>query len=95
MELFDWPTMATGIGALAMVLIVTQFTKELPGIRKMPTQLWSYLVSIFVLFLAHLFTGQLNISNGFLILFNGMLIALAANGGFDALKKSFPQIFNK
>lgn len=88
MEFFDWPTMATYAGALTMVLVITQMTKDLKYIREIPTQLWSYLIALTVLYPAYYFTGQLTLSCAVLILFNGMILALAANGGYAALKKT-------
>ena len=93
MEFVDWPTMATYAGAMAMVLIITQVTKNLKYIKKIPTQLWSYLIALVVLYPAYYFTEQLTFSNAVLILFNGMILALAANGGYAALEKTFPKLF--
>ncbi len=93
MEFVEWSMLATYAGALAMVLIVTQFTKGFRLIKKLPTQLWSYIVSLIVLYPAYFFTRQLNISNAVLIVFNGVIVALAANGGFEAVKKAFPKLF--
>lgn len=94
MELVEWPMLATYTGALTMVVVITQFTKGLKYIEKLPTQVWSYIVSLCVLYPAYFFTGQLNVSNAVLIVFNGMLVALASNGGFDALKKVFPKLLS-
>lgn len=93
MEFVTWSELATYAGGLAMVLVVTQATKDLKFIRKIPTQLWSYLITLAVLYPAYFFTGRLTVSNGVLILFNGMIIALAANGGFAALQRAFPSLF--
>ena len=49
MEFVTWEMLATYAGALAMVLIVTQFTKNLSFIAKIPTQVWSYIVALLVL----------------------------------------------
>lgn len=95
MEFVNWSMLATNAGALAMVLIITQVTKGWKGIRRLPTQLWSYLISLAVLYPATYFTGDLTVSSAVLILFNGMIVALAANGGFEALAKMFPQLFKK
>ena len=89
MEFVKWPLLADHAGVLTMVLIVTQFTKGLGFIKKIPTQLWSYLISLFVLYPAYFFTGQLSLSNAVLILFNGMIVALTANGGFELLNTNF------
>ena len=93
MEFVTWEMLATHAGALAMVLIVTQFTKNLSFIAKIPTQVWSYIVALLVLYPANYFIGVLNIETAVLILFNGIIVALAANGGFDALSKMFPGLF--
>lgn len=54
---------------------------------KIPTQIWSYVISLIILYPAYFFTGQLTVSNAVLVLFYGMIVALAANGGFDAINK--------
>ena len=88
-----WDMLATYAGALAMVLIVTQFTKNLSFIAKIPTQVWSYIVALLVLYPANYFIGALTIETAVLILFNGIIVALAAYGGFEALSKAFPGLF--
>lgn len=76
-----------------MVVAITQITKGLKYIEKMPTQLWSYVISMVVLYPAHYFTGLLTAESAVLILFNSVLITLAANGGFETLNKMFPNLF--
>ncbi len=93
MEFVNWNILATYAGALSMVLVITQMTKSLWIIKKIPTQLWSYLMSLLVLYPAYYFTGQLTAANAVLILFNGMLVALAANGGYTVLHRLFPEQF--
>lgn len=93
MEFIDWTALATFAGALTMVLIITQFTKDLSFVKRIPTQIWSYVIALIILYPAYFFTGQLSLKNAVLILFNGVIIALAANGGFDVLKRSFPNLF--
>ena len=94
MECVSWSMLGTYAGALAMVITVTQFTKEIKVIKKIPTQIWSYLISLCVLYPAYFFSGILNISNAVLILFNGIIVAFASNGGFEVLAKSFPSLFD-
>lgn len=88
MQFVNWSMLATYAGALAMVMIITQFTKGLKLIEKMPTQVWSYVVALAILYPAYFFTGQLTMETAALILFNGIIVALAANGGYDALNKA-------
>lgn len=92
MEFFEWFEMATFPGALAVVMILTQLTKGLPLIKKLPTRVLSYVLSLAVLYPACYFTNKLNISDAFLILINGAVIALAANGGFEVIKNNLSKL---
>ena len=87
MNYFDWTTLAGYTGALAMVTIITEITKNIKIVKKIPTQLWSYLISLFIMYPAYYFTNQLNLSNAFLILFNAGVVSLSSNGSFEFLKK--------
>lgn len=84
-EFVTWTTLATYGGALAMVMVLTQLTKGLT--KKIPTQLWSYILSILVLYPAMYFTGQLTADMAVLTLFNAAIISLAANGGYEAVHR--------
>lgn len=88
MQFVNWNMLATYAGALAMVMIITQFTKGLKVIEKIPTQIWSYVVALAILYPAYFFTGQLTFETAALILFNAVIVALAANGGYEALNKA-------
>lgn len=83
-----WEILATYAGAAAMMLVIVQLTKSLPGIVKIPTQLWSYIVTLLILYPATYFTTGLTVSAALLILFNAAIVSLASNGAFDALKKA-------
>lgn len=87
MEFVTWAGLSTYAGALAMVMLIVQFTKGIIIIDRMPTQVWSYIVALVVLLLANFFTGQLTVDNAVLIIFNAAIVALAANGGYSAIKK--------
>jgi len=84
-EFTTWANLATYGGALAMVLVLTQLTKGIT--KKIPTQLWSYILSLVVLLLATYFTGSLTVESGVLVMFNAAIISLAANGGYEAVKR--------
>ncbi len=91
-EFVTWGNLATYAGALGMVLVLTQLTKGLPWVVKLPTQLWSYLIALVVLYAAHYFTGQLTPDAAVLILFNAALVSLGANGGHEAVKRIADQL---
>ena len=87
MNFFDWGYLGTFAGALAAVALITQMVKNLPGIKRVPTQLTSWILAVVVLLLAHTFGGTLDAQNAVLSLFNGAMVSLAANGGYAALKR--------
>ena len=87
MEFFDWNMLLTFGGAALAVSVLTQLSKEIPVVRRIPTQLWSYLLSLLVLLAANYFTGGLNTSAAALTLINAALISLASNGGYEAISR--------
>ena len=87
MQFVDWTILATYAGAVAMVELLTQVTKDIEGINKIPTQIWSYILSVVTLYCAYYFTGNLDASNAVLILFNGFLVSVASNGVYDGIKR--------
>lgn len=87
-EFTTWANLATYGGALAMVLVLTQLTKGLPGIVKLPTRLWSYILSLIALLAGTYFTGGMDVSSGVLAIFNAAIVSLAANGGWDAIDRT-------
>jgi uncharacterized membrane protein len=89
MEFVTWELLGTYAGAMAMVGIVTQLTKNIRFVSKIPTQLWSYIISLVVMYAANFFLGQLTASNAALIIFNAVLVSLGANGGYEGLTRVF------
>lgn len=84
---FDWTYLGTVAGAVFAVALFTQLTKQLPGVNKLPTQLWSYVLAACVLLLSQAFTDGLTAANAILCLINAALVSLAANGGYEAVKR--------
>jgi hypothetical protein len=84
-QFLTWEMLGTYSGTLGMVLILTQLTKGLPGIRRVPTQLYSYLIAVVVMVFAAIFSGKIGIADFVLLFFNAAVVALSANGGYDAL----------
>ena len=89
MEFVSWELLGTYAGAMAMVGVITQLTKEIKFVAKIPTQLWSYILALVVMYAANLFMGSLTWSNAVLILFNSALVSLGANGGYEGLARVF------
>lgn len=89
MEFVSWELLGSYAGAMAMVGLLTQLTKNIKFISAIPTQLWSYILALVVMYSANYFLGQLNPGNAVLILFNSALVSLGANGGYEGIVRAF------
>ena len=86
-EFFTWAMLGTYAGAVVAVTLITQLIKEWGIFKKVPTRLVSYVIALVVLLAAASFNGALTVADGALCLFNAVVVSLAANGGFDLVKK--------
>ena len=85
---FTWGDLVTYGGAVMAVLIITEFTKDLPGIRRIPTRIWAYLVSLVLLIPAVVFTAEtIRAEDILLCLVNAVLVAMAAVGSFHTVQE--------
>ena len=85
---FTWGDLVTYGGAVMAVLIITEFTKDLPGIRKIPTRIWAYLVALVLLVPAAVFTADtIRAEDVLLCLVNGVLVAMAAVGSYHSVQE--------
>lgn len=83
---FTWDQLGSYAGATMAVLIITQFTKELPGIKSIPTRLWAYIISAVILVLATIFTADVITPSVILLcLINAVIVAMAAIGGYHTV----------
>ncbi|MBQ8506557.1 MAG: hypothetical protein IJ466_03900 [Clostridia bacterium] len=74
-------------GATFAVAVLTQITKEIPGLRRIPTQIWSYFLSLATLILSQVFGDGVAASGAVLSVFNAALVSLAANGGYAMVER--------
>ena len=85
---FTWGDLATYGGAVMAVLIITEFTKDLPCIRRIPTRLWAYCVALVLLLTAVVFTSDNIYAEDVLLCFiNGVIVAMAAVGSYHAVQE--------
>lgn len=87
MEFFDWNMLGTYAGAVMAVGVITEITKDIPLIKKIPTLAWSYLLALVVLLAAMLFGEGFTIDGAGLAVFNAAVVSLAANGGYEAIQR--------
>ena len=87
-QFLTWGDLATYGGAVMAVLIITEFTKDLPGIRRIPTRFWAYLIALILLVLGAVFTAdQLRAEDILLCFVNGIIVAMAAVGSYHAVQE--------
>ena len=87
MDFFTWDILTTMAGATFAVAVLTEITKGIPGIQKIPTQIWSFILAFIVLIGAQAAMGTLTFSSGGIAVLNAALVSLAANGGYDLLER--------
>ena len=88
MEFFDWNMLGSYAGAVMAVGILTQVTKGIKFVEYIPTQLWSYILSLIVLVLAQVFGAGVSVQGAVLAVFNAAVVSLAANGGYEAINRA-------
>lgn len=87
MEFFDWGMLNTYAGAALAVAVLVEMTKGLPGVAKLPTQLWTYILALITLELAMTFDVGFTAQGAALATFNAAIVSLAANGGYEAVQR--------
>ena len=87
MEFFDWNMLGSYAGAAMAVGVITEIIKDIPGIKKIPTQLMSYVLAFIVLICAMFFSGGFTAQGAALAVFNAALVSLGANGGYAAIQR--------
>lgn len=86
-EFFTWQTLVTFAGASVATAIITQFLKE--PLKKIPTQLVSYVIALLILLVATAATGGAGDWTAWAIIpLNAILVSLASNGTFEAVTRA-------
>ena len=84
---FTWEQLATYGGATVATMLFVQFTKELPGIKAIPTRLWAFIVAAILMILATVFTSEVTFAVILITVVNAVIVAMAAVGGYDITHK--------
>ncbi|WP_027626540.1 hypothetical protein [Clostridium lundense] len=91
MEFNDFITldyMCTYMGTVVVTMLIVQFTKELPGVKKIPTRYYTFLVAFFNILICNILNETFTIAKVYLMLINAMLVTFTATGGYDfSIKK--------
>lgn len=70
---------------VTITTIITQFLKQIPVINKCNPQLLAFIVAVVLLETAAVFSGGWEFETAVLSLINGVVVALASNGAYDAI----------
>lgn len=84
-EFFTWAILATYAGAVLATTLITQLLKGVGFIQAIPARIVSYAIALIVLLTANYFLGGFNLEQAALCVINAAVVALAANGTYDAL----------
>ena len=83
---FTWEQLATYGGATVATMLFVQFTKELPGIKELPTRLWAFIVAAVLMILATVFTAaEVTPAVILITVVNAVIVAMASCGEYDTL----------
>jgi len=84
---FTWQTLLTYSGATLATTIITQFLKGIRAFDRLPTRVLSYFTALVIMLASILATEGFAWGDLALAAVNAVVVALAANGAFDAVKK--------
>lgn len=85
-----WENMMNYTTFVAILYMVVEFTKDIPYIKKIPTKYWSCILSIVMIILTNLVTGNFDYKDILLYILTSISISLGANGlsNFNSITKS-------
>lgn len=90
MNFFNWTDLGTLAGATAAVGFITQITKNIHWINKIPTQLWSYIIALALLIVSQAVAGGLTAAAAGLAVINAAVVSLSANGAYELVQRVQP-----
>lgn len=87
-KFFTYEMLLSYATCVTAVFGTTQFVKEIPGIKKIPTKYVSFFISIIIVTLSNVATSQFKVSNILLYVLSSVFISMNANGIYDFDTKS-------
>lgn len=79
-EFLTWDVLSTYASFVTIVFMVVEFTKDLKGIKKMPTKYWSFIISFVLMIIANVTLGTFHFADLILYALSSMAISLGSNG---------------
>lgn len=89
-EFLNWDVLSTYASFVTIVFMVVEFTKDLKGIKKMPTKYWSFIISLILMTITNIALKTFRIVDVILYALSSMAISLGSNGlnNFNKKKES-------
>ena len=96
-KFFTYEMLLSYATCVTAVFGTTQFVKEIPGIKNIPTKYVSFFISIIIVTLSNVATSQFKVSNILLYVLSSVFISMNANGiyDFDTKSKTENKLENK
>lgn len=92
---FTYEMLLTYATCVTAVFGVTQFIKDIPGIKKIPTKYLSCVVALVVVVLTNIAVKQFRVDNILLYVLSSIFISMNANGIYDFDIKTLKEDENK
>lgn len=82
-----WDILLSFSGLVGAVYTITEFTKELKLIKKIPTKYWSFFIALILLISTNLVMSTFDIKDIILYLLNAIIVSLSSNGLYNFNEK--------
>lgn len=79
--LFEWTTF------VSIVLMLTQFTKDIKYIKKIPTKYWSFFIALILMIISNFEANSFRLIDIFLYIISSALASMNSNGIYDFASK--------
>ena len=86
-QFLTWDILKDYVSFVGIVFSIVAFTKQAPLINKIPTRLWSFCVTLFLLIAVNIHGNTFTSWDILLYIINAILISSSANGIADANNK--------
>ncbi|MBL4932178.1 MULTISPECIES: hypothetical protein [Clostridium] len=86
MEINDFITfdfLSSYVGTVIVTMLIVQFLKDIPFIKKIPTRYFTFLVAFITILISGIYHGTISFSNLYIMLINAILVTFTATGGYD------------
>lgn len=82
-DFLDIKYISTFMGTVVVTMLMVQFFKELPYIKRVPTKYFTFIIAFFNILMCSFFTNAFSTANLYLMFINAMLVTFTATGGYD------------